>query len=160
MVSSTTFELDISYSQIAIFQSSLSQPFNHWTKKHSAQGFAWRPGSVSFGTVLQDGAHQIELSVLTKLPSISAGALRAIEVPFDVPLNGAVEVASISDSMSLTLPFGKFQLRYELLPPAINDKYTVKIILVRTESAGFKVIRADGELIVEYPLLLTAVPAE
>ena len=42
------FTLDISYSQLVVFQKGMENPFNDWENTHVDQGFAWRPGSVSF----------------------------------------------------------------------------------------------------------------
>lgn len=39
-----SFILDVSYSQIAVFDGSLKQPFSFWTEKHVNQGFAWESG--------------------------------------------------------------------------------------------------------------------
>jgi hypothetical protein len=44
------FNLNISYSQLAVFDASLDQPLNDWTPEHADQGFSWRPRSVSFRT--------------------------------------------------------------------------------------------------------------
>src|ERR1700743_191003 len=90
--------LDITYSQVAVFHPSLKQPFNIWTDRHVAQGFAWRPGSVSFSTIDEGGVHTIRVSVISSFVEISPAAIRVIEVPFRVPSDGSVEIASISDS--------------------------------------------------------------
>jgi Competence protein J (ComJ) len=42
------FQVFVGYSQLSVFDPSLSEPFNNWTPGHVAQGFAWRPGSASF----------------------------------------------------------------------------------------------------------------
>ena len=43
------FEMLVSYYHIAIFDTDLG--FNDWRDAHGKQGFSWRPGSVSFGTL-------------------------------------------------------------------------------------------------------------
>lgn len=45
------FELSYTHAHIAVFEAGLSNPFNDSTPEHDAQGFSWRPGSVSFGTL-------------------------------------------------------------------------------------------------------------
>jgi Competence protein J (ComJ) len=55
--------LIISHSQIAVFDPSLERPFNSWTDAHVAQGFSWRPGSVSFSTLCEWGRYDVEVIV-------------------------------------------------------------------------------------------------
>jgi hypothetical protein len=57
----TTVGLQVSCGQLAVFASSLKQPFNDWSDQHVSQGFAWRPGSVSFRSVVEAGRHSIEI---------------------------------------------------------------------------------------------------
>jgi hypothetical protein len=44
----TSFVLQVSHSQIAVFDSAMAQPFSAWSDMHVNQGFAWRAGAVSF----------------------------------------------------------------------------------------------------------------
>ncbi|WNZ26896.1 hypothetical protein HJG54_28635 [Leptolyngbya sp. NK1-12] len=48
-----SFQLRALYNQVAVFDPSLEYPYNDWLPQHAAQGFTWRPGSVSFGTLTQ-----------------------------------------------------------------------------------------------------------
>lgn len=43
-------QISISYSQLCVFDPALTEPYNEWLPEHNAQGFSWRPGSVSFAT--------------------------------------------------------------------------------------------------------------
>ncbi len=106
----SSFDLNVSYGQLAIFWSTLPQPFNDWTDQHVGQGFAWRPGSASFRTLIESGIHTVDVNLVDQALPVSSDAVRVIEVPFDVPADGAIEVASISDSVPLTLPAGMYQL--------------------------------------------------
>jgi hypothetical protein len=141
-----SFDLHVSYSQVAIFQSALAEPFNDWKVQHVAQGFAWRPGSVSFSTLLEDGVYVIELDVVGEVQPVSPGAIRAIEVPMEVVGDGAMEVASISDSVSLTLPTGQYCLRCELFRDEDQSKPRLKLIFTRSETCAFSILRADRRL--------------
>jgi hypothetical protein len=62
-----SFSLMVLYSQIAVFDRDLPNAFNTWTQRHVDQGFAWRSGSVSFGTI--EGAVRT-LSRSWELPKI------------------------------------------------------------------------------------------
>ena len=54
-----TFLVEISHAQLAVFDSTLTAPFNDWTDDHVKQGFAWRPGSVSFMTLDTAGTFHV-----------------------------------------------------------------------------------------------------
>lgn len=47
----STFPLEVVYAHVAVFDARSRHPFNDWSDTHVAQGFAWRPGSVSFATL-------------------------------------------------------------------------------------------------------------
>jgi len=90
-----TFRLNVSYSQISIFDAELEQPFNDWTDEHVAQGFAWRPGSVSFATLNPFGETDVVVAIGKTPPSLLETAVRAIAVPFTVPQHGKVEISTV-----------------------------------------------------------------
>ena len=116
-MTSTTVTVDVSYGQISVFVSTLRQPFDDWTDRHFAQGFAWRPRSVSFRALVEAEPHSVEIEIADHAGPLSVDAVRVTEVPFEVPANGVIEVASISDSVLLSLPAGRFLLRCELSGP-------------------------------------------
>ena len=154
-----SFNIDVSYSQLAIFWSTLAQPFNNWTDRHVLQGFAWRPCSVSFKTLAEQGEHSVRCALICKTVPISKNAIRVIEVPFEVPADGGLEVASISDSVPLELAEGMYQLRCEFFSPEKDAKPYVNLFFLKTNSPNFSVIKADNGLSVNLPLLTNAEPA-
>jgi hypothetical protein len=101
-----TFSVEVSFSQLAVFASSLLNPFNDWLDRQVEQGFAWRPGSVSFRSIAEGGLHTVELRAVDHMGRLDPQATRAIEVPFDVPDDGAIEVGSITATSPLSLPSG------------------------------------------------------
>jgi Competence protein J (ComJ) len=154
MTTESRFRLSVSYSQIAVFDGGLKNPFNSWTEAHVKQGFAWRPGSVSFATLEGGGCHHVE--VLAERAEMSPQAIRAIQVPFEVPANGSIEIASIADSVPVRMPAGTYQLRFEcfgLAPPK------VRFVFLRSDSPSFEILRADAELSAIGDLVVTASPA-
>lgn len=155
----TTIRFEVSYSQLAVFASALSQPFNDWTDQHVAQGFAWRPGSVSFRTVAEASSHLVEIEVVDRLGAVHPDAARAVEVPFEVPADGAIEIGSISETVPVTLPTGSFLLRCEFLRSTGDDGERVRLTFARTDAPRFAVVRADTDLTVRGELLTTAEPA-
>lgn len=66
--------VDVSYSQLGVFVAGPLKPFNDWTDKHVAQGFAWRPESVSFRTLVEAGSHSVEISVVGYIGSEKQGS--------------------------------------------------------------------------------------
>lgn len=108
---SQRLEIYVSYSQLAVFVAGLDRPFNKWTNKQVEDGYSWAPKSVSFKTPVDDGICLVEI-VETQERTSSA---ESIEVPFDVPSDGKIEVASISDGSIIKIHPGKSTLRYEVV---------------------------------------------
>ena len=155
----TTVGLEISYGQLAVFASSLTQPFNDWTDQHVSQGFAWRPGSVSFRSMVVAGRHSIEIDVANHVGAVHPDAVRVVEAPFEIPADGAVEVGSIAETVPLSLPAGSFLLRCEFLQPAGAAGERVRLTFAKKDAPRFAVVRADPELSANGELLTTAQPA-
>lgn len=155
----TTIGLEVSYGQIAVFASSLKQPFNDWTDQHVSQGFAWRPGSVSFRALAEAGQHSIEIDVKSHIGPVHDDAIRVVDVPFEVPADGCVEIASIADTASVSLPAGTFQLRCEFMQPVGAAGERVRLTFVKDANPRFAVVREDSDLSVGRGLLTTAEPA-
>lgn len=152
----TTFKLDVSYSQIAVFVSTLQQPFNDWTDRHLAQGFSWRPGSVSFQTLAEFGVHIVEIFVTQHMSPVDVDVIRAIDVPFEVPDIGEIEVASISDAVPLSLPAGTYCLRCEFFGETSDSDQRVRFSFASDDAPRFAIVKLDSKLFPETELLTTA----
>ena len=152
----STVSVNVSYGQFAIFASALRQPFNDWTDKHLTQGFAWRPGSVSFRAMVEAGLHSVEIEIAEHVGTLRPDVVRAIDVPFDVPADGAIEIGSISDTVPLSLPAGSFLLRCEFLRPSSDASERVRLVFARKDRPRFAVVRADQSLSYDGELLTTA----
>jgi len=155
----TTIGCDVLYGQLAVFASSLKQPFNDWTDRHVLQGFAWRPGSVSFRSMVESGQHSIEVDVANHVGAVHPDAARVLEVPFVVPADGAVDVGSIAETVPLLLPAGSCLLRCEFLQPAATAGERVRLTFARLDAPHFAIVRADPALSAGGDLLTTAQPA-
>lgn len=106
------FDLYVSYSQVAVFQPGLDEPFNMWTDEQVKKGYSWTLGSVSFKTPIEAGICSFDIFE-SRQPGVLAAD--AIEVPIDVPDDGRLEVASISDARLINVGPGKAMLRYEIV---------------------------------------------
>jgi hypothetical protein len=155
----TTIDFGISHGQLAVLASSLQDPYNDWTDQHFAQGLTWRPGSVSFRSMVEAGWHSVKIDVVNHAGPVHPDAVRVIEVPFEVPADGAIEVASIAEATPLSLPAGSFLLRCEFLKPSGTDENELVRLTFAKDAPRFAVIRADPELLVGDVLLTTARPA-
>jgi Competence protein J (ComJ) len=159
MMETSEFVISVSYSQLAVFDHSLERPFNEWTDRHVAQGFAWRPGSVSFCTVEESAQYFVMVRLGDHERDPEPDAIRVIDVPFDVPHEGRIEIGSISDSVPLVLPSGSYQLRFECHRRTNDSGPTVYLSFVRDDNPQFQVIRTDLRLDPDADLLLSASPA-
>lgn len=147
----------LSYSQICIYLSSLSNPFNDWSERNFTQGFAWRDGSASFRALTEEGDHKINLFINEPVPDIGNSVVRAIKVPF-ITSDGNIEIASISDSTQFEVPPGKYSLQVEFLQLEDGKVPEINIRLNRGETE-FAILKADEEIVLEDELDLEAVTA-
>ena len=152
------FSVDISYGQLCVFDAKLGNPFNDWTPVHVAQGFAWRPGSVSFATLESTGLLSVEVVRVVGDPSIPTDAVRVISVPFTVPAHSRIVVASIDSESSLELPAGDYELTFAHGATARSLCAVLSFRVTNTEVQP-RIARADPGLAPPDELLMTARPA-
>jgi hypothetical protein len=152
-------EVELCHGQLAVFAGLLEKPFNDWTTKHVAQGFAWRPDSVSFRSLVESGRHSVEVRLESEVSALHAETVRAIDVPFDMTESGAIEIGSISETVPLSLPAAKYLLRCEFLAGGSEPTHRVRLTFANGEAARFAVVRADAELSGHDELLTDAEPA-
>lgn len=151
------FNIYISYSTIAVFDSSLAQPFNDWNDQHIAQGFSWRPGSVSFLTLEESGTYTVSITASEQV-QVRADALRAILVPFTCPEHGRIEIASISESKLLECPPRTGGLLYES-GFSSNGLLWCKLTFIIGPSPEPRILVSDSEVVPLLSLLMSAEPA-
>ncbi|MBC7817687.1 MAG: hypothetical protein IAG10_12410 [Planctomycetaceae bacterium] len=159
MTVSASLEFEVSYGQLAVFVSSLDKPYNDWTAKHVAQGFSWRPHSVSFRTLAEAGRHAAVVNLDARTGPLHPDTVRAIEVPFDVPEDGAIEIGGIAETIPFSLPPGRYLLRCEFLATENESPNRVHLTFANEESPRFSVVLADAELSDYENILRTAEPA-
>lgn len=151
-----SFELLVSYHQIAVFDAMLSLPFNDWRPEHVRQGFVWRPRSVSFG-VLDDLPMTIEVRIAESV-RIRDDALRVIRVPFLVVPEARLEVATVAFERDIAVPPGAYALWFEHGQHSNQPQWTVFTFVPALEVSP-AVLRADSELSPPDELDMTADPA-
>lgn len=154
-----SFLLEISYTQLAVFDGSLAQPFNDWNDAHVRQGFSWRPGSVSFQTLQSAGAIAVQVFQSRTLDVTTSGAERIIAVPFTVPVSGEIEVASIASGASLSLVAGDYELTFEHGLGAELGMWANLYFERALRTVSPRIVRADAALKAPDAFLMTAEPA-
>jgi hypothetical protein len=154
----TSLRLFVTHGQVAVFDPASEHPFADWDEAHFRQGFAWRPGSVSFVMLDEGGLFTVEIAV-SEAMDISTEAVRVIETPFEVPASGSIEIAGISEGLPLTLPAGMYSLRCECFPITDDSENKIRFVFTRTDDPFFKILRADGAITAGELLLTSASPA-
>lgn len=150
-------EINVFYRQFAVYRTGEEGLFPMWTDTHVNQGFAWRPESVGFGTLV-DGPHEVEIRVSD--PEQSMRVVRIIAVPFDIPESDTASLEAIFGAeVRLAVPPGAYTLRAEFFTPTAEKAKVRLTFAARSGAGGFEVVRADDELEVPDTLLLTAEPA-
>lgn len=137
--------LFVSYGQLAVFPASIQNPFNDWSQSDVDNGFAWSERSVSFRTLREEGVHQVTICVSKEATPINVQTIRSIEVPFTVPSNGRVEIASISESGEVDLYPGCYQLRCDFLG-SYEGVELIELNFAKCDSPKFQVGRADSAI--------------
>lgn len=156
-MSKSVLQIYLSYSQICVFLSSLTDPFNNWSDRNFTQGFSWREGSVSFRALIDEGEHTVNLFINESVPDIDHNVVRAFKVPFET-LDGNIEVASISDSVPFKVVPGMYSLQVEFIQFTNAEMPEVNIRLNKGDT-DFVVLKADEDLNLEDEMDLEAVPA-
>lgn len=151
-----TFDSKIFYSQLAVFQYDLNHPFNDWNDTHINQGFTWRAGSVSFGTLSNDEKCKITIRVIGK-KEVDIDVIRAIVVPFNVDKEG-IGVGSIMETTAIPIEEGMYELLFsvKLLENGLAHYF---LEFIRNDNPIPSIIKADKELIPPSVLLMEAEPA-
>jgi Competence protein J (ComJ) len=151
------FSIDVSYRQVCVFLADQHNPFNDWTEQHVAQGFAWRPGSVSFRT-LDDGSLAVSVMINRRFDEAST-ATRVIRVPFSVSTGSTVEVGSMFDSQQIDLAAGEYALTFEHGRSPDGTMWCELFFEPVAHAVQASVLRADQELRPGEQLLMNAEPA-
>lgn len=149
-------ELYVSYSQIAVFQAGIQHPFNDWEPVHVVQGFSWREGSVSFGTLDEAGTCRVRVAMGHALDD--RRAQRIIQVPFRVSSSSRVEIASITEGFEFCLPEGDYNLIFRT---GLDDKHGMwcDFSYLPGKAEPAQILLADEEITPPATLQMNAEPA-
>lgn len=149
------FIVHIDHSQLCVFDPLLEQPLNDWTDAHVAQGFSWRPGSVSF-RMADDGAVTVEVATADIAPPQS-GATTMIRTPFKVPQTGRIEVGSVFSGAEVVVRPGECDLYFVV--SETGSETAVRLLFVPSSGAGPDVVVESATAARQTDYLMTAKPA-
>jgi len=151
-----SFTLEITYSQVAVFNHLMDRPFNNWTEEHFDQGFVWRPQSVSFRTPMKHGLAAVNV-VIGDQRTLRPDASLAISVPFENP-DGQVEVASVFKGEVVEgIESGSYELLFSMGGTAA--KSWADFLFIPGKIARPEIVKPHPMLRTPKELLLTAEPA-
>ncbi|MBI2892112.1 MAG: hypothetical protein HYY06_01070 [Deltaproteobacteria bacterium] len=155
----STFTLEVSHAQIAVFDSRLANPFNDWSDVHVNQGFSWRAGSVSFATLEPAGPIAVTVTRSATALVTDEPQERAIRVPFSVPAHGEVEIATISGSVPVQLAEGEYALTFRHGRSSLGAMWAMLAFEPVVVPVKAEILCADAALTPPANLLMTAQPA-
>jgi hypothetical protein len=105
--------------------------------------------------MVEAGIHVVSIDIVHRIGPVGADVVRGIEVPFDVPLDGEIEIASISASTALKMPSGRYLVRCEFLRSPDAQEH-VRILFSQNDQPRFAIACADPGLTVPDELLTEA----
>ena len=155
--------LSFGYSQIQVRFT--DEGPNEWCDAHVRQGFAWRPGSVSFSMLPEGGLVDVVVE-LSASASDSADAIRRISVPFDVLRDSVPITVSTTDlgaqgGLQFVLSRGPYTLVFELGPILDEGKDSwARFLFLPGRLLQPSVLLADAALTPPRELIMTATEVE
>lgn len=155
----STFTLEVSYAQLAVFDARLANPFNDWSDAHVDQGFSWRPGSVSFATLDPSGPIAVTVTRSAVASATDEAPERAIRVPFSVPEHRKIEIATISGSVIVQLAEGKYALVFRHGRSSDGAMWATLAFELAARPVKAEILRSDAALTPPLDLLMAAHPA-
>ncbi len=157
---SEVYNFGIFYHQLIVFDETAAPVPNDWREQHVAQGFAWRPGTVSFATLGDLGDLRVEVRVADDL-EVLPDAVRAIVVPFAVSPPGRVGLSDTVNEVSTHVAPGEYALLGEmgyLREGEGEEAEWCRLTFVSRRNVRPEILRVDEALSPQYPLLMEADP--
>lgn len=148
------FTIPVLYSQLAFFSADLETPYNDWTDMHVAQGFAWRPKSVSFAIPDEFTELDIDLREVDQLP-LGFAANRVIRVPLVVEGNRGAEFGNVIETVPVKLADGHYSILFQLYLTEKGSGVRAEISICPGDCTA-AVLMADEKLDVPQTLLMDA----
>ena len=114
---------------------------------------------MAFRTIEESGPHIVTVRLDRRESDPAQDAVSVIDVPFEVPPGGAIEIGSISDSVLIGLPSALYQLRFECFERTSGQPPKVHLLFYKNDNPCYHIVRADSNIKLGTELLLVASPA-
>jgi hypothetical protein len=151
------FQMFLEYRFVAVSLPHEAHLLNGWNRTHGAQGFSWRPGSVSFMGFDVNGYSPVSVELQDSyVPPVAA--TRIIKVPFQVEENGIILSDPLTQEWPVPIPPGNYALYFAAEPFEADWKYTLTFVPEKALPQA-EIIRADEFLSPPEKLLMHAEPA-
>lgn len=169
-----SFNLGLLYTLFYVHNYGLEYPFNDLDDQHIAQGFSWRPESVSFESLNSSPYLAVEVHLEDEI-RLEDDTVRAILVPFSVTSSKGIVITDVTaadpgDEVVLILK-GEYSLLFETgfreefrNDPAYQGRSLsllptwCRLTFIPQQSTQAKILRADEGLSPVDPLLMEANP--
>jgi hypothetical protein len=142
------FDVTVVYTQIVVFDPSVTQAELEWSDDHVAQGFTWMPGNVAFGAPDHDGSCLLQVDTAEEVQA-DPQALWAVCVPFAVG-STPLSIGSIFEPQSVSIPDGEYNLVFEALPGEIisgeDYAFVFRLKFVNSDSPKFAILKQGGDI--------------
>ncbi len=133
------FSLTVMYSQIIIYDASVSGLGLIWSEEESQQGFAWDNQMVAFGVPDHDGICLIQATEPTHFFELSSNSLWAIEVP--IVVNTKLNIGTILNDKHFDITPGAYRLIFEAFEGEKSYKYQFKLTFVKSLNQKFEILK-------------------
>ena len=157
---SEVYDFVILYHQLIVCDPTAAPVPNDWQERHVAQGFSWRPGTVSFSTLGDLGTLRAEVLVGGELV-VGPEAVRATVVPFAVSRPGLVQLSDTANEETTRVGRGEYARLCEMGYSSKRrgqEAEWCRLTFVPGGNVQPEILRADAELSPQYPLLMEADP--
>jgi len=140
--------------EVTVCWAAIPSPYVVWNERQLGQGFAWRPGAVSFRTLEDDGPHDIRIYRVRGEPPLPPRAVRVIEVPFLLPVANGIEVGGRLDTRMLGWLAGSYLLRV-----AFFNAPRLEFAFMKDAEPRFAIPVADAAIARRTDFDLSGIPA-
>lgn len=105
-------EMQIVYSQVVLFNNDIEYPFSNWFDTHVNQGFVWREGTISFGS-LDKSCDSLINVILKKTDDFEWDIDSKIQIALPFYVSSTIEFGSLFETVEVDLPKGLYQVYFE-----------------------------------------------
>jgi len=128
-----TFQIEtqIVYSQVVLFNNTIEYPFSNWSDTHVNQGFVWREGTISFGSLDESDDSLINF-ILRKTNDFEWDIDSKIQIALPFHVLSTIEFGSLFETVEVDLPNALYQIYFEA--KEVNNRGIYNITFVQNSN--------------------------